>query len=836
MDVSGINENPLYKEFKTELKICKIGGLFLALYRDKKTIDVIINQLEKDLPDYFVFKLQMDAQKVGFPTFFEQTFAQTGKKSNIFHVIGIETLPDELRSNFMDYLQYTRERFKAKPYSIVFWITPQSEKQLFFSAPDFHHWISGTYDFCEIPGLLEESDDSEEVHAVSLENAAKFLKRTVWQYESWQEVKDKKEEFLIDVMERANLHEYYVASYCIDKEGKEFLLDDLFEEFLSDKKKNFLTLLGDFGTGKTSFSLHYYIYMAKHFLKDKTKRIPIFISLRNYRGKLNIETFMVKEFYEKFNIKLSFTVFQQLALQGKFVFFVDGFDEMASLADKELTIQNLKELTKLSFENILFMTKKQSESQKANKVFLTCRTHYFLTEIQEKEVLKADYTVLYRNYATKSNYEITRIKLREFNDEQIEEYIWKNTRDKKKSNEYMGIIKSTYNLEELSTRPILLDMIIKTLPGLKDKKKINASHLYKAYTDIWIKREDWRSQMTEDGKRRFMWELALKMFKEGGDFTVHYSKLNKPQKTHLKENFEMLEDDYYRYETTTCCFLNRDQEGNYKFIHKSFMEYFLAEYFFHRIKNRKKRIIQPDQLNKETEYFLKLIISSEKSDLQNLDLSYLNLKSIDLETANLNGADFRWADLCTADLRNANLERVNFNKADLTEANLQGARINVTNLREAKLNRVILQGFDLKKADLHGFEFQGANFQEANLREANLQGANLYGANLNRANLRLANLQKANLSKAILQRADLKGAILQRADLWMSDLRKASLLQANIYDTNLQGVDLLGAKNITLGMLSEVWSLFQAKGLDPKIEKRLRESRPGLFDDPRRKK
>ena len=430
-----MDEISLYKELKTELQISHIGGLFLALYRDEKIIEVIINRLKQDLPDYFIFELHMSDQKVGFPTFFEQSFTQMGKKSNVFHVIGIESLPGELRVNFIDYLQYTRERFKAQPYSIVFWITPQFESQLFFSAPDFHHWISGTYDFSEIvvdSDSIEKKDAGQEIEALPLEKIVKYLEKVVWQYEHWQVVKDNNEEFLIEVMERANLNDYYVPSYCIDKDGKKFSLDDIFDEFLADERKNFLTLLGDFGTGKTSFSLHYYIYMAKQFLNDRSKRIPIFISLRMYKGKLNIEDFMVKEFYEKYNIQLSFTIFQELALQGKFVFFVDGFDEMASLADKELTIQNLKELTKLSFENILFMTMKQRKLQGANKVFLTCRIHYFLTEIQEREVLKADYTVLYRNYATKSNYEITRIKLKEFNDEQIEEYILKNTRDEEK--------------------------------------------------------------------------------------------------------------------------------------------------------------------------------------------------------------------------------------------------------------------------------------------------------------------------------------------------------------------------------------------------------------------
>ncbi len=44
---------------------------------------------------------------------------------------------------------------------------------------------------------------------------------------------------------------------------------------------------------------------------------------------------------------------------------------------------------------------------------MTCRTHYFFTETQEKTILKADYTVIYHNYATKSNYKITRIKIKE---------------------------------------------------------------------------------------------------------------------------------------------------------------------------------------------------------------------------------------------------------------------------------------------------------------------------------------------------------------------------------------------------------------------------------------
>ncbi|MGK7958202.1 MAG: hypothetical protein AB4063_23540, partial [Crocosphaera sp.] len=151
MNTSSIEER--YKEFKIELKICKIGGLFLALYCNKEVPKLIMTLLKNDadLEDFFQFPLDMDEKKVPFPILFEQTFEQMGKKSNIYHILGIkENLSSEVAKEFLGYLQYARERLKAKHYSLVFWITSDFEKELFFQAPDFHHWIFGTYDFTDI--------------------------------------------------------------------------------------------------------------------------------------------------------------------------------------------------------------------------------------------------------------------------------------------------------------------------------------------------------------------------------------------------------------------------------------------------------------------------------------------------------------------------------------------------------------------------------------------------------------------------------------------------------------------------------------------------------------
>jgi hypothetical protein len=210
MTIASIKEQ--YKELKTELKICKIGGIFLALYRNKKVPKIIMTLLEndEDLEGFFQFPLHIDEEKIPFPILFEQTFEQMGNESNIFHVLDIEeNLSSEAVKEFLGYLQYARERLKAKPYSLVFWITPEFEKELFLKAPDFHHWVFGTYDFTDIDdGELRSLTSSVNKESFDVQKIDKYLEKVVWQYQNWETVKKNNEFFLLEPMERADLYKY----------------------------------------------------------------------------------------------------------------------------------------------------------------------------------------------------------------------------------------------------------------------------------------------------------------------------------------------------------------------------------------------------------------------------------------------------------------------------------------------------------------------------------------------------------------------------------------------------------------------------------------------------
>jgi len=237
-------------------------------------------------------------------------------------------------------------------------------------------------------------------------------------------------------------------------------------------------------------------------------------------------------------------------------------------------------------------------------------------------------------------------------------------------------------------------MIVETLPVLKEREKINVADLYQVYTNEWIERDDWRSQLTPLGKRQFMWELALKMYKRGGNFSLHYSQLNKPKLEFLKNPGEVNED-YYTYETMTCAFLNRDAKGNYKFVHKSFMEYLVAELFVDSVKRLKPRPLIYKNISQHIKNFMKMMLSLEK-----------NLSGTDLSEFDLVGVEMRKVDLQWANLQWANLQEANLQWANLQEANLQGA-----NLQEANLQGANLRGADLQNTNLHGTG-QSFNFKE----------------------------------------------------------------------------------------------------------------------------
>jgi hypothetical protein len=121
-------------------------------------------------------------------------------------------------------------------------------------------------------------------------------------------------------------------------------------------------------------------------------------------------------------------------------------------------------------------------------------------------------------------------------------------------------------------------MITGSLPELKPGQAINAARLYEVYTDLWLKRDEekGRTLITRDDKRLFMQQLSLEMLRRD-ELSIHYSRL--PERVRVHFHLEKADEiDYFAHDIRTCSFLNRDGEGNYGFLHKSFQEFFVAQW------------------------------------------------------------------------------------------------------------------------------------------------------------------------------------------------------------------------------------------------------------------
>lgn len=135
----------------------------------------------------------------------------------------------------------------------------------------------------------------------------------------------------------------------------------------------------------------------------------------------------------------------------------------------------------------------------------------------------------------------------------------------------------------------------------------------------------------------------------------------------------------------------------------------------------------------------------EQADLSNLNLTERFMVKANLQEANLKNAKLWRTNLKEAKLQYANLSRAQLWRANLSHANLQGVKLSDAFLRQANLSYSSMNLSNLHRSNLIDADLTGADLRRAFLRGANLRGANLRGANLHEANLRGAKLHGANL-------------------------------------------------------------------------------------------
>ncbi len=334
---------------------------------------------------------------------------------------------------------------------------------------------------------------------------------------------------------------------------------EYFSTWLQSDAANHISLLGDFGTGKTEFCRRIQWELLTHYQAANPTRIPVLITLRDQKG-LKLPQ-MIDSIMNTMGLKqIDYTAFRTLNRMGLFVILIDGFDEMSAHATLDDMVKDFLDLSVLA--------------EGRAKVFLTCRTHYFESSAREKEVLSLPEFI-----AERSEFRI--LYLNPFNQEQIEAYLDKVTGLHQDKRDVLTEMDKHPRLKELMQTPVLLDMILKIFPELMAcDEPITLSLIYEKATSRWIadeKRKGHLQKLSREDVWQFMQDLAWQMHHQE-QLAINFKDLKSQTYHTFRKSIQVdtYELDAFYGEVRTCTFLTRDSLGNYKFSHKSFMEYFIA--------------------------------------------------------------------------------------------------------------------------------------------------------------------------------------------------------------------------------------------------------------------
>ena len=356
----------------------------------------------------------------------------------------------------------------------------------------------------------------------------------------------------------------YIPLKCETSTGEKSDAAKHVRQWLTERDEPILFLLGNYGTGKTTLCQVLSDSLSRGLLTNADRgHIPVFVQLRDVQRLFSHADFLdqVLKYAEVPPIP---------ANRARFLLLLDGFDEILEEQARSAFFALLRNLLKQTFL----------------KTLVTARTHYFKSQEEALRRLAVETTqgTSLSDVSEQTAWLNSRtLSLSEFDETQVKQYLQKVFPSG--SSKYYERILSVYDLADLARRPILLNLIVGILPHIDEAAVITQDSIYDKTICLWLDREVWRGLDTQE-MRRFMEALAAKMFFEQR-FDLNFRDLAREVQARFKERIlSRMDIDYFDTLVRTSGFLYRDVDGNFSFMHRSFMEFCFAHVLEQKIAKR----------------------------------------------------------------------------------------------------------------------------------------------------------------------------------------------------------------------------------------------------------
>ncbi|NJR51818.1 MAG: NACHT domain-containing protein, partial [Leptolyngbyaceae cyanobacterium CSU_1_3] len=389
-------------------------------------------------------------------------------------------------------------------------------------------------------------------------------------------------DWLESEIQRREIEQRYVPLACtkeeIDPDTKQRMgvsryddrdgwIDGYIDLWLDDPAKEHISVLGEFGTGKTWFAFHYASQALQRYREAQQRgverpRLPLVIPLRDYAKAVSVESLFSEFFFRKHEVRsLTYSAFEQLNRMGKLLLIFDGFDEMAARVDRQEMINNFWELAKVVVPGA--------------KVILTCRTEHFPEAREGRALLNAQLQASIANLTGEMpQFEV--LELEKFNDEQIRQVLLLQA-----ESIVVDQVLSNPQLVDLARRPVMTELILEALPDIEAGKPVDMSRVYlyavRRKMERDIKEERTFTSMAE--KLYFLCELSWEMLSHDR-MSLNYREF--PDRIRRLFGSVVQEEkdlDHWQYDMMGQTMLIRNADGDYMPAHRSLLEFFVAYKF-----------------------------------------------------------------------------------------------------------------------------------------------------------------------------------------------------------------------------------------------------------------
>jgi WD40 repeat protein len=419
-------------------------------------------------------------------------------------------------------------------------------------------------------------------------------------------------------------------------------------------RARFTLILADTGMGKTEFLERFYAHCRES--RKRSKRFkPVIIPLNSDNADALID-------------KIDHNA------QSRTILLLDALDEDKAAIDN--FDSRLRELMRLA--------------GRYYSVIITCRTQFLTGDRRVPEKIDLPSRIIPVSLSEDTDPTVRRLYLSPFSNWQVSNYIAVRFRIWRHPILRLRAEMAVRRFRDLLNRPLLLTYIQDIASSSKEMKY--SFQAYRIIVDKWLKRE-------KDKKLSAMSPKSLLRFSEDFAVSIFTAGLDRVPQAQLQEMAERYGVELVPCEVRERSLLHNDALGNWKFAHRSIMEFLLVN-VASRGENRTPW--SDRRWTPQMREFARDMLRSGKyrrmpgADLENEDLTGADLRDADLSGANLCGVDLGGFLLSGATLKDANLKGANLVNANMDFTNVCGACFDGTALHGLNLSKV--RGLTLPQA------------------------------------------------------------------------------------------------------------------------------------------